>query len=69
MIIIHKSAKNELRKLSYNEKENLLLNAILKFDEIKQSSNQELTRKISEIESVFLNINNPVSYTQVYDNR
>lgn len=47
---------------SYNEKENLLLNAILKFDEIKQKSYQELTRKISEIEAVFLNINNHVGF-------
>jgi len=47
---------------SYKEKENLLLNAILKFDEIKQSSNQELTRKIFEIENVFLNINNHVGF-------
>lgn len=47
---------------SYKEKENLLLNAILKFDEIKRNSNQELTRKISEIERVFLNINNHVGF-------
>lgn len=47
---------------SYDEKEKLLLNAILKFDEIKDTSNKELANKLSEIESTFLNLNNHTGF-------
>ncbi|MDO6428153.1 ATP-binding protein [Thalassotalea sp. 1_MG-2023] len=47
---------------SYDEKEKLLLNAILKFDEIKDTSNKELAIKLSEIESTFLNLNNHTGF-------
>lgn len=48
--------KEEFLK-SYKDKENLLLNAMLKFDELKKTSSKELANKLSEIESIFININ------------